>query len=373
MRYTPFELERWASTWEHRVGNNLSESGVHPLTPAELLGLAEVDAGELLETRLGYGQSNGSDVLRARIAALYDGATEANVLVTIGGIEANFTAMWHFLEPGETAAVMLPAYMQVPGLLESFGAEVAPFELRRKDDWQPDLDQLEGHLKAGARVILVTNPSNPTGSVLSDASRAGIVALAEQHGAWILADEVYSGAELAEVAPTPSLWGSTERVICTSSLSKAYGLPGLRLGWIMAPEELVDDLWGRTDYTSISPPSLSDALACVALHAETRPKVLERTRGICRRNWGAVAEWMEADGRISARAPDAGAICFAEYDADIDSLELAERLRVEADTLIIPGAHFGIERHMRIGYGPPFVELEKGLEGIGRVLDQITS
>lgn len=374
MRYTPFELERWASTYEHRVGFNLSESGVHPLTPAELLELAGASADTLLDTRLGYGQSNGSDLLRDRIAGLYPGSTDSNVLVTIGGIEANFTAMWHFLTPGGKAAVMLPNYMQVPGLLRSFGADVAPFHLIAENGWQPDLDELDTRLKEGADFILVTNPCNPTGSTLTDESRDGIIELAARHGAWIMADEVYSGAELAGGDPTPSLWGSYDRIVATNSLSKAYGLPGLRLGWIMAPAEHVEDLWGRKDYTSISPPSLSDALACVALDPQVRPKVLERTRGICRKNLATVTDWMDSrDGEFTYRAPDAGAICFPSYAAEIDSVDLAERIRTEADVLVIPGAHFGVERSLRIGYGPPTDVLQEGLERMGAVFDGLRS
>jgi aspartate/methionine/tyrosine aminotransferase len=372
MRYSPFDLERWASTYEHRVAFNLSESGVHPMTPSELLALAGESIDSLAETRLGYGQSNGSDLLRDRIADLYPGATEANVLVTIGGIEANFTAMWHFLSPGGKATVMLPNYMQVPGLLQSFGAEVVPFHLVEANGWQPDLDELETHLRAGADFILVTNPCNPTGSILTDESRSGILALAAQHGAWILADEVYSGAELAGGDPTPTLWGSYDRIVATNSLSKAYGLPGLRLGWIVAPTERVEDLWGRKDYTSISPPSLSDSLACVALDPVTRPRVLERTRDICRKNLSVLTDWMDARvGQFTYRPPDAGAICFPHYTAEIDSLELADRLRTDADVLVIPGTHFGVDQALRIGYGPPEEELREGLERMGRVFDDL--
>ena len=126
MKYHPFAMERWQSTYEHRVRFNLSESGVHPLSVTELLSLADLDP-DTLDVRLGYGQSNGSDDLRQLIADLYTGATEASVLVTTGGAEANFTAFWELMEPGTSVAVMLPNYMQIPGLLESFGAHIHPF------------------------------------------------------------------------------------------------------------------------------------------------------------------------------------------------------------------------------------------------------
>ena len=263
MRYTPFRMERWQSTYENRVAINLSESGVHPMTVAELLALAERDDG-VDQIRLAYGQSNGSDELRERVAALYPGASEASVLVTVGGAEANFVGHWHLLQPDRPAAIMLPNYMQVPGMVENFGAPLIPFNLLEETGWQPDLDQLKGALEAGATFILVTNPNNPTGACLTAEAMDGITALADQFGAWILSDEVYCGAEVSG-EETPSFWDRTDRVVVTNSLSKAYGLPGLRLGWVVGPEELIKDLWGRTDYTTISPATLSDHLATIAL------------------------------------------------------------------------------------------------------------
>ena len=205
MKYHPFVMERWQSTYEHRVRFNLSESGVHPLSVTELLSLANLHP-DTLDIRLGYGQSNGSDDLRNLIVDLYADATEASVLVTTGAAEANFTAFWELMEPGASVAVMLPNYMQVPGLLESFGAHIHPFHLVEENGWQPDLNELEKGLRDGARFILITNPNNPTGAVLDDTSMSGIVTLADRHGAWILADEVYRGAELSG-PETPSFWG----------------------------------------------------------------------------------------------------------------------------------------------------------------------
>jgi aspartate/methionine/tyrosine aminotransferase len=380
MRYTPFEMERWQSTHEHRVRYNLSESGVHPLTTGELLTLAALDgdggAGlggrgaeeALTALRLGYGQSNGSDELRARIAALYPDATEESVLVTVGGAEANFTACWHLMEPGDRAAVILPNYMQVPGLLDTFGVTVDPIHLREEDGWRPDLGEVRDALARGARFLLVTNPNNPTGAALPEEDIAALAGLADAAGAWLLADEVYCGAEL-EGAPTPTFQGRNERTLVTNSLSKAYGLPGLRIGWIVAPPALREDLWGRTDYTTITPATLSDALATIALHPSTRARILERTREILRTNLGIMSDWIaEHADLLHCRPPDAGAICYIRYDAPVNSGALAERLRVEKDVLLVPGDQFGMDGYIRIGFGLPEHEL---VEGLGRVAETL--
>ena len=366
-------MERYQSTYEHRVDINLSESGVHPLTVGELLELAGVD-GRLDDIRLGYGQSNGSDELRARIASLYAGATDANVLVTVGGAEANFASFWHLMESEGKAAVILPNYGQVPGLLESFGSRVAPVHLREEDGWQPDLDALAGALEGGARFVLVTNPNNPTGAALTPEARAGIADLTAEHEAWILADEVYSGAEVAAAHETPSFWGSHERVLVTNSLSKAYGLPGLRLGWIVGPSDAIAELWGRTDYTTICPASVSDALATIALEGPTRSRILDRTRGIVGANLGVLRDWMASqEGRFAYRPPDAGAICYVRYDAPINSTEFAEKLRTEKSVLVVPGDHFGMDSYLRLGFGNPRDELLEGLGRIRAAFDEVSA
>ena len=369
MSFIPFQMERWQSTWEHRVDFNLSESGVHPLTVGELLSLAgrSTDLADLADVRLGYGQSNGSDELRSLIASLYPGASDRSVVVTIGGAEANFVGFWELAEAGRPVAVMLPNYMQVPGLIENFDGGFIPFHLDEERGWRPDLDQLESALRAGAGFILITNPNNPTGVALTPGEMDDIAALADRYGAWILADEVYRDAEVGE-EPVPSFWGRHDRVLVTNTLSKAYALPGVRLGWVVAPDEVAERLWARTDYTTIAPPSLSDTLATIALSPEVRPRITARTRGIIRNNLGVTTEWMKAQGDLfSCTPPDAGAICMVRYHAGTPSLELAERLRVEHSLLIVPGAHFGIEGTMRIGFGPPEDELVRALDRLGSV------
>ena len=370
VKYHPFVMERWQSTYEHRVRFNLSESGVHPLSVTELLSLADLSP-DTLDVRLGYGQSNGSDDLRNLIADLYTGASEASVLVTTGGAEANFTAFWELMEPGSSVAVMLPNYMQIPGLLESFGVDIRPFHLVEENGWQPDLDELEKGLRDGARFILITNPNNPTGAVLDDTSVSGIVALADRHGAWILADEVYRGAELSG-PETPSFWGLHDRVLVTNSLSKAYGLPGLRIGWVVGPTEMMEGLWGRTDYTSITAASLSDVLARVALEPTTRQKILARTREILTNNLALLSSWMDAqEDRFRYRPPDAGAICYTRYNASVNSTEFAETLRTEMDLLVVPGDHFGMDHYLRLGFGLPAAELEEALERMASTFDAV--
>lgn len=367
MAFRTFEMERWQSTWENRVEHNLSESGVHPMTVGELQALGPHD--DLASIRLVYGQSNGTDELRARIAALYPGASDANVVATNGSAEANFVAAWELMEPDAPVVMLLPSYMQTHGLAGAFGARVREVWLREERAWQPDPAEIEEAAGDDAGVIVVTNPSNPTGAVLSEEARAAVVRAAERSGAWILADEVYAGAEL-DGGETPSFWGTAERVVCTGSLSKAYGLPGLRVGWAVAPTELAERLWSRSDYTTIAPATLSDHLARIALHPEARPKILARTRAILRENLPVVQRWLEEMGGFSLYPPAAGAIAYARYEEGPEPDDLAERLRVEQSVLIVPGTHFGMGRYIRIGYGIPPAQLEEALAGVAAVFER---
>ena len=208
MRFVPFELERWQSTWENRVRYNLSESGVHALSIRELLDLAGASAAPLLDVRLGYSQSNGTDLLRERIAALYHGVSPEQILVTTGSAEANFVVCWRLVEPGDKVAVMLPNYLQTWGLAQNFGAVVRGFALRAVAEWEPSPEDVRSAIAPGTKLVVVTNPHNPTGHVLSQEMRQAIVARAAEVGAWLLADEVYQGAE-RDGTTTASFWAAT--------------------------------------------------------------------------------------------------------------------------------------------------------------------
>jgi len=370
MSFEPFAMERWQSIWENRVRFNLSESGVHPLSVAELLELVGASVDQVAAARLGYPGTNGSPALRAAIAALYPGATADHVLVTNGSAEANFCACWRFVGPGDRVAVVMPTYMQTWGLARNFGAEVEPIWLREELGWQPDPEDIAAAIAPGTRLIVVTNPNNPTGAVLSREAGEAIVRRAEATGAWILADEVYQGAE-QEGGPTMSFWGRAERVLLTNGLSKAYGLPGLRIGWCVAPPDVVAELWARKDYTTIGPSVVSDALASLALQPAARGRLLARTRAILRANWPALERWLAARPALAWRAPDAGAICYVRYASAVASAELAERMRRDHDVLLVPGAQFGMGPYLRIGFGSPAAVLEPALARVGAALDAV--
>lgn len=373
MHFEPFVMERLQSTWENRVAWNVSESGVQPLRLEELVRTPEERAA-LFAQELAYTQSNGTAELRRLIALQYPGATEDHIEVTNGGSEANCLVLLHLVQAGEQAVMMLPNYMQVGGIGRALGAHVVPWPLvedETRGRWRPDLEALAKLVTSRTRVILLCNPNNPTGARLTSEELDGIGQIADEVGAWVLSDEIYRGAERDGVE-TPSMWGRARRVLVTNGLSKAYGLPGLRIGWVVGPPETVAVLWGIHDYTSIAPGALSDRLARVALEPSRRTELIARTRGIVRANYALLRNWIHSRlPLLDHIAPEAGAIALVKYRHDVESTNLAERLRIEKSVLVVPGDHFGMGRYLRIGFGSDASHLASSLERIGDVLDSI--
>jgi hypothetical protein len=365
MNIEPFVMERWQSEWENRVSHNLSESGVHAMKVRELLsGPREIE--ELLDHGLHYGYSNGTEELRAAIARLYPGADAANVVVTNGSAEANFVCAWRVVEPGDEVVIVLPNYMQLPGIVRALGAYVVPVRLSEERGWGLDLDALGRAVGPRTRLIALCNPNNPTGSILSVSDMQAVVEIAGRNGCWLLADEIYRGAE-REGPETPTFWGRYDRLLVNCGLSKAYGLPGLRIGWVVGPAKTIEELWSRKDYTTIFPGVLSDLLARRAL--ALRDRILERTRGILRANYPTLGAWLsERKDRFHVVPPRAGAIAYVRYSLPINSTELVTRLKDEESVLLVPGDQFGMDGYLRIGFGNEPEDLRRGLARIDAFL-----
>jgi aspartate/methionine/tyrosine aminotransferase len=367
MKIETFEMERMQSTWENVVDYDLSESGVLPVSLRELADMG-FDIEWALDTPLTYSQSNGTPELREALARIYPGATIDNFEVTNGTSEANYLIPLTLLKEGDGFALEVPNYMQLWGVPRSMGAEVSTFALRQEKNWEPDWDEFERAVNPRTRLVYVSNPNNPTGSILSPAAMERIVRRCEEVDAYLLADEVYLGAEI-ECPRTPSFWGMSDKVIVTSGLSKAYGIPGVRIGWIAGPTELVKECWAQHDSITICPNKLSDSVARIAVQPENREKLYERGRALLQRNRRIFSDWVDdlGDG-YSFIPPEAGALAFMKYPSPTPSLEIVERIRENQSTLIVPGIHLGLEGYLRIWLGGEQAYLEEGLRRIAREL-----
>jgi aspartate/methionine/tyrosine aminotransferase len=364
LKIEPFEMERMQSTWENLVEMDMSESGVRPVTLLEL-GEMGLDLNAILSMPLGYSQSNGTIPLREALAAQYLGATPEHIEVTNGTSEANYLLALSLLRDGDEVAMEVPNYMQFGGLPKSCGARLRTFRLVLDRGWEPDWDEFEQAVNEKTRLVYLSNPNNPTGSVLTKEAMRRVVARCEQVDAYLLADEVYLGAEI-DCERTRSFWGMSDCVIVTSGLSKAYGIPGVRIGWIAGPKEVVAQCWGQHDYITIGPSKISDAVARVAVQAENRERLYARTRAILQQNLPIVQNWIESfGGKLEFREPRAGALCLVRYNSPTPSYSLCERVRVNQSVLIVPGVHLGLEGFVRLWLGGKPDFLSEGLRRIG--------
>jgi aspartate/methionine/tyrosine aminotransferase len=361
----PFEMERMQSRYWHEVEFDLSESGVLPLAIDELLG-ERLDPQVFLSTKLGYPLSEGSEVTREAISSWYEGADVRNVTVMNGGSEANHLTLWTLLEPGDRLAFMMPNYLQGWGLGRHYGGGTDVFGLKRRGDrWALDVDELNAAVTDATKVVMVCNPNNPTGHVLTSEEMDAVIAAADRVGAWLVCDEIYRGAEVDEEHSSPTFWGRYDKVVVTSGLSKAFAMPGLRVGWVVAPEALIHDIWVRHDYTTLTPGMISDVLAGVAMQPQNRRWILARTRSIIRKNLPQLEDWLGTHADIFRYVrPVAGAITYVEYDLPVTSSELTERIRAEQSVLLVPGDMFGLGAGIRFGYG---FDIEFTLKGLARV------
>lgn len=358
MRLKPFQLERWLLK---PCTYDLASAGITKLK------LRDIVPGLDPDMVLSYGMTNGSERLRSQIAALYKGATQRNVLVTTGTAEANLLAVYRLLEPGDEMVAIVPTYMQCIGLAESLGAVVKRCWLDEERGYRLDPQELERLVTRKTKLILCVNPNNPTGTVFSQEEMRWISRLAESVGAWILCDGALRWLEVeGEQAAAPIEWYA--KGVCTGSLSKV-GITGIRIGWLVGPEEFVEDCWAHKDYTTLCHSGIGEYLAGLALEPANFSRHLDRAKTIIRDHRAILADWVAAHRTLVSWVPPmAGHTAFVRYHLDVDSETLAEQLLATTGVLVAPGDHFESPHHLRIRYSCDQDTLVRGLEALGGFL-----
>jgi len=241
------------------------------------------------------------------------------------------------------------------------GGDAIPLWLSENDGWNLDLEIVKEKVSLRTKLIALCNPNNPTGKIFNQKFLKGMCEIAEDAGSWILCDEVYRGAEL-DGSSSHSIWGGYDKAIVSSGLSKAYGLPGLRVGWIVAQKDMINRLWSYHDYTTICTSAISDFVANLALEPMNRARLMSRTRKILAANWPILGKWLDDHSDIfSYKKPNAGAVSFVKYNMNMNSTVIAERLVKEKSVLVVPGDHFLMDGHLRMGFGSNAGYLETAL------------
>lgn len=376
MNYETFQLERWMTRWELDVDYDIAESGILPLSVSDILELVPPEAAEslrhdLFSLPLSYSEARGTLALRETLAATYKRATADDILVTTGAIEANFLLFSALVQPGDHVVAVAPAYQQLHSVPRALGAEVELWSVVQDDGFAYDLDVLESMVTEQTKLIVINTPHNPTGATLDDQQLDRVIEIADRVGAWILSDEAYRWLEIpgGDSLPGP-LHDRYDRAISVGTVSKPFGVPGLRIGWFAATGELSQKAWGIRDYVSLSPGRLSDRIAQTVI--TEREPLLKRNAAIISENLETATAWFkENSDLVSWTAPRGGLLAMMRYRLPIPSSELADRLAEEKRVMLAPGSAFGIEHHLRIGIGQQPDIFRKGLEATIELLRAI--
>jgi len=376
VKLDPFLLERWMSRHETHVRYDIAESGILPLSARDLIdfepeGERAATTERLLTLPLGYSEARGTEGLRTDLASTYAHADAEQILVTTGAIEANFLLFNVLLDPGDHVIAPYPAYQQLYSVPRAIGCDVSLWRVGPETGYRYDVDALERLVTARTRVIVVNTPHNPTGAMMPPDDARRVYEIAASAGAMVIGDEAYRWLAVPGGEPfAPPMLDLGPRGISVGTLSKPFGLPGLRIGWIAGPAEIVRACWAMRDYVSLSPGKLNDALARLAL--KHRDRIIDRNHRIIQANLAAARAWMqERAAFLSWTPPRGGLLALIKYELPVASLELADRLATEYSVMLAPGSAFGYEHHLRLGIGQRPDLFSQGLALAGECFEKV--
>lgn len=371
MKIKDFGVEMWMNAYENDCRYNIAETCVASLTVEQLLDISghrEDLLTELLPLTLTYGPIEGSDRLRDNVAGLFAAQGRDNVIITHGAVGANALVHQSLVSAGDHVVAVLPTYQQHYSIPESIGATVDVLWLREENDFLPDLAELEALVTPTTRLIAVNNPNNPTGALIDETSLRAIGAIAARSDAYVLCDEVYRGITHDSDEMGASIVDVYDRGISTGSMSKAFSLAGLRLGWVVGPVDVIHAVSVHRDYTTISVGMVDDLLATWAL--DHKDAILARSRRIVTANVRLLDDWVRSQAHISYVRPRGGTTALLRYDVDRSSEEVAKELLAATGALFTPGSALDMEGYLRIGYANDIEVLRRGLEQVGAHIDR---
>lgn len=351
MDINTFLLEEFYEKHEFSAPHLLSQSDCQSMSIDDLLSLDPGVRSDFLATWLGYTEAKGDPHLRAAISALYESITPDEVLVHSGAEEAIHNFMQVFLEPGDHVIYLAPAYQSLYDVAVSLDCEVSPWRLEQGENgWFLDMDLLPDLIRPSTRLIVINTPHNPTGYSLSAAQLAQVASIADENGIFVFCDQVYKGLEWSD---GPHRWFCD---ICDNSLSlgvmsKSYGLPGLRIGWIATRDQvLYKKLLNYKCYTTICNSAPSEFLATIALRHHGG--ILDRNIALIQENIDFAAEFFDRHQELFVNnEPQAGPIAFHKYLGKDSVEDFCASLLESQGVLLLPGSVYGVDGYVRMGYG----------------------
>lgn len=361
MKLPRFGVEEWLNVHEKSATYDIAGVSIDALTLQELFDLAGVSSEkfyqELLEKKLNYGWIEGSPEFKKAVSGLYQSVSENQILQTNGATGANMLVLYSLIEPEDHVISIYPTYQQLYDIPKSLGAEVDLWQVKEENDWLPDLDELRQLIRPNTKMICINNANNPTGAVMDDDYLRELVAIAESCGAYILADEVYRPFTDKKVSSIIDLY---DKGISVNSLSKTFSLPGIRVGWVAACDEVTDILRDYRDYTMICAGVFDDMVATLALEHKTA--ILARNRNIIRENLAILDQWIVTEPKASYVRPAEVPTSFVKLDVNVPIEEFCLTLLQKYGVLLVPGNRFDREGYVRLGYSCQQETLEQGLQ-----------
>lgn len=352
-----FRLETYLGKWEFACRYHMTASDMQTLSLKELLGMADpADRAIFEDLPLHYIEPTGTPALRAAVAATYQGVKPEDILAFAGAEEGIFCAMHALLEKDDHAIVVTPNYQSSEELPRALCATTG-VALDPDRNWALDLDKMRAAIRPNTKLIAINFPHNPTGKVIDRATFDGLIELCRQHGIWLFSDEVYRGLERKPELRLPSAIEAYERGLSLGVMSKAYGLPGLRVGWIASRDhDLLYRMERMKHYLSICNAGPSEQLAVIALKATGR--IIARNLELITNNLVAVdAFFAEFPDLFEWRHPDGGCIAFPRYRGKDGVETFCRRLVEDAGIVLLPASLYRSEltstpsEHFRIGFG----------------------
>lgn len=362
----PALLERWMRRYYFAVAADIGSSGVENFSLSDLRRLLGISGEELDAVVFRDSQTLGGEGMRQALADRWAGGDRDRVMVTHGSTEANFLVMNALLHPGDEVVVLDPFYQQLYAIAEGMGCRLRRWPLRYERSWHPDLDELEELMSPDTRMVVVNFPHNPTGATLSPAEQERLIAAVARVGAYLVWDGAFT--ELTyDAPPLPDPVLLYDRALSMGTLSKAYGLPGLRVGWCLASPEVLETFAHLRDYTILH---LSPLVELLAQRAIERADALVALRlGTARENLALLGRWIEdQSGRVEWVPPEGGVCAFVRFPPPLDVDAFCHRLAEERRVLLVPGSCFHQPQHARLGFGCSREELTRGLTAVAELL-----
>ena len=368
MKIDIFKIEEFMNEYESRAKYDMTTTCIDSFSLKSLFELTGENLSEILEKPLHYGDITGSLRLKKNVAKLYDNKTDKNIAVTLGAIGGNSLVFLSLLEQGDEVVSIIPTYQQHYSIPKQFGANVKLLKLKPELNWHVDLEELKKTVTSKTKLITLNNPNNPTGAVLSDEELEGIVKIAQNVGAYILSDEVYRFLNHNKKFSTTSIADIYDKGISTFLMSKTFSLAGIRVGFVVADEKIIENINRQRQYNTISISALDDYIACIAL--ENREKILDRNLKIVLEGKKVLTDWVNQEQKISMSSLESGTTAFVTYDDPRNSYDFALDLFKDTGVLVLPGDAMEVPKHLRIGYCG---EIENFKEGLQKFSDWLNS